>query len=337
MPQRGPYPPTNASLGGVPTNKLDTPITVVFLVLFIFGAVAHMTILQLNNKRGHKFLMSGLIFGFCMARITTCVMRIVWTERPTRIPIAIAAQIFVAAGVVLLFIVNLIFAQRIIRASHPHSGWHPLFSRAFIVLYGIIVVTLVMVITVVVQSFYTLKENTKRIDRNIQLYGQTLFTIVAFLPFPLVVGGLLIPRATRVEKFGSGRFRDKIRILLVSSAILTLGAAFRVGTNYRTPRPINEPAWYHSKACFYVFNFLLEIIVVVLYIVVRVDRRFHIPNGSKEAGDYSGRNLEKTSAERDGEGKILRKILSEGEVFDEKPEEIAPHTNGVQKDEERGI
>ena len=314
-----PYAPPVASLGGLPTIHTDVPITAVFLFLFILGAVGHMTILQINQRRGHKFLMSGVMFGFCMARTTTCVMRIVWATRPTNVRVAIAAQIFVAAGVVLLFVINLIFAQRILRASHPHSGWHPAMSWFFKALYIIIVVSLVMLITSVVQQFYTLNSNTRRIDRDIQLYGQTYYSVISFLPIPLVVLGLVIPRKTRVEKFGSGRFRSKIYILLCSAFLLSLGACFRCGINYKAPRPATNPAWYHHKACFYIFNFTIEIIVIFLYMLVRVDRRFWVPNKSHAAGDYSRRHSEemKTLDDRSEEGGRLPGIMSEEQVFDD--------------------
>jgi len=62
--QKGPpYLPTTAGLGGLPTKSLDDPICAVFLALFAMGAVAHMTILQVNLRRKKKFIMSGLIFG----------------------------------------------------------------------------------------------------------------------------------------------------------------------------------------------------------------------------------------------------------------------------------
>lgn len=259
--------------------------------------------------------MSGMIFGFCMARIATCVMRIVWATRPTNISIAIAAQTFVAAGVILLFVVNLIFAQRIIRALRPSSGWHPIFSGFFIALYVLIGINLIMLITANVQSFYTLNKNTMRIDRDIQLYGQTYNALMAFLPIVLVIGGLLIPRKTPVEKFGNGRFRSKIYIVLLASFILTLGAAFRLGTNSETPRPRNNPAWYHSKACFYVFNLTLEFLVVVLYAVARVDLRFHVPDGSKGPGHYSAHILREKETS-DQAGKLSTRILDEGEIFE---------------------
>ncbi|KAL8725429.1 MAG: hypothetical protein Q9166_007361 [cf. Caloplaca sp. 2 TL-2023] len=332
MAQHAPYPPETAGLGGTPTVHTDVPITAIFLFLFICGAVAHMAIFQLNKKRGHNFIMSGMMFGFCMARITTCIMRIVWATRPRHIPIAIAAQIFVAAGVVLLFIVNLIFAQRIIRAAHPNSGWHPLFSHFFTAIYVLIVVTLIMLITANVQSFYTLNSNTKRIDRAIILYGGTFYTIVSFLPFPLVIGGLVIPRKTRLEKFGSGRFRSKIAILLSAAFLLCLGAAFRVGTNFKTPKPVNDPPTYYNKACFYIFDLTVEILVIFLYVVVRVDRRFYVPDGSKGPGDYSGRNISDKTQEC-VENTSSPTIMSEEEVFDDAPERAETLTEKLNREQ----
>jgi hypothetical protein len=61
----GPYQPRIWQLGGAPEVGVDVPITAVFLVLFVIGAAAHMTIFQINRKRGHKFLMSALLFGMC--------------------------------------------------------------------------------------------------------------------------------------------------------------------------------------------------------------------------------------------------------------------------------
>ncbi|KAI9842105.1 MAG: hypothetical protein M1837_007466 [Sclerophora amabilis] len=305
-----PYRPTTSSLGGIPNVNVDIPITAVFLALFIVGAATHMAIFQKNKRRGHKFLMSGILFGFCMSRILSCVLRIAWATRPTNISLAIAAQIFVAAGVVLLFIINIIFAQRITRAAHPHFGWHRAASIALRVYYGTIVASLFMLITVVVQSFYTLNPNTKRIDRDIQIYGSTYFAVAAFIPIVVVILALIVPRRTRVEKFGVGRFRTKVVILLLAATVLTLGAAFRAGTLWLTPRPLNNPAWYQSKACFYIFDFTVEIIVLYLYAIVRVDTRFHIPNGSKGPGDYTAGKKE---------GGMIMSVRSEEEVFDDMP------------------
>lgn len=222
---------------------------------------------------------------------------------------AIAAQIFVSAGVLILFIVNLIFAQRIVRASHPHWAWANWFSIVFKLYYVSIVLMLVALITCTVQSFYTLSHNTRRIDHDVQLVGGTYFAVAAFLPIPLLLLRIIIPDRPPIEKFGHGRFRSKIFILLFSSVLLTLGAAFRAGVNY-VPRPNSDPAWYDSKACFYVFNFTIEIIVVALYAIVRIDKRFHIPDGSHGPGDYAG--ISKSAKRR---ASFADRVLDEEQVF----------------------
>lgn len=213
-------------------------------------------------------------------------MRLVWSTQRSNIPVAIAAQILVQVGVIILFIINLIFAQRILRAVHPLWAWRKPFSVAFKVYYASIILMLIAVIVSSIQSFFALSHNTRRIDRDVQLVGGTYFAMVAFMPIPILLVAYLIRQQTPVEKFGSGRFRTKVTTLVFSSGLLTLGAAFRAGTNF-LPRPIKDPAWYHSKACFYLFNFTIEIIIVYLYAIMRVDRRFVVPNGCHGPGDYS--------------------------------------------------
>lgn len=323
-----PYAPRTAVIGGIPTVNVDVPICAVFLFLFIIGAAGHMTILQLNRRKGHKFLISGLLFGFCMARIAAQVMRIVWACYPEDVSVAIAAMIFVSLGVLILFLTNLIFAQRIIRAAHPHFGWHRAIHYSFMVLYILILLMLIMVIIATVQSFYTLNIHTKTIDADLQRTASTYLMLISFLPIPIVILGLILPRQTRVEKFGSGRWRTKIRILLASSVLLCLGASFRTGTAFRNPRPKDDPAWYHAKWCFYFFNFTLEIIVVYLYLILRIDQRFHIPDKSHGPGDYNKDRKDRLQ-EVDERPTSTRRIMSEEEVFDDK----VPEGTGVQDEE----
>jgi len=313
MSTHKPYPPTVAGLGLIPTIGLDVPITSVFLFLFFLGAVVHMTIMQVNLRRGQKFVFSGMIFGFCMARITACTMRIVWAVHPHDDSIAIAAQIFVAAGVIILFIVNVIFAQRIIRATHPHFAWVFWFSWAFKLYVASIILVIAALITCVIQSFYTRDANILRIDRDVQRFGVTYFAVAAFLPIPLVMLRYVLPKRSETETFGTGHFNTKIAILLISSTLLTLGAAFRAGIAF-IPRPLTNPAWYQSKACFYLFDFTIEWLVVAAYAIMRVDKRFIVPNKSHGPGDYS-RGIDGTQEKSDQD--VNRVISSEEEFFDE--------------------
>ncbi|KAI1868553.1 uncharacterized protein JN550_006469 [Neoarthrinium moseri] len=275
-----------AQVGGLPTIIPDVPISATLIFVYLCLAVTHMTIFRVNLKRDHKFVFSGLLFGLSMARTAALAMRIAWATHQTNISIGIAANILTQAGVVLLFVANLFFAQRIVRAYHPTFGWHTGARIVFRFLVASVIACLIMVIVCTVHSFYTLDTVARQMDRKVQLTAGVYLAFLAFVPAPAVIIASLFPSKTRVEKFGQGRFRTKIALLLFTSLLLTLGAGFRVGTNFAA-RPQNDPAWYHHKACYYCFNYAIEIIVSTLYAAVRFDRRFHIPDGAKGPGDYA--------------------------------------------------
>ncbi|KAJ6164711.1 hypothetical protein N7470_003383 [Penicillium chermesinum] len=284
----GPYASKVAGLGGLPTVGVDVPICAIFLVLFISGAVGHMTTFQINRRRGHKFIPSAATFGFCMSRTVACIIRIVWACYPHNVSLAIAAQIFVAAGVLILFILNLLYAQRMVRAAFPRIGWSLAVSWSFKALYAITVVSIIMLITVVIQSAYTLNANTHRIDRDIQVYGVTYFAIVSFLPLPIVLALLLFTRGRQIESPGHGSWAAKGAIVITAAVLLCLGASFRAATTWMPPRPATNPPPYDHKACFYIFDFGIDITVVMLFLFARVDKRFWVPNGSSQVRHYRG-------------------------------------------------
>ncbi|KIH93023.1 hypothetical protein SPBR_02914 [Sporothrix brasiliensis 5110] len=285
-----PYPPTAAGLGGSPVPGVDDPVCAVLLVFFIAAAATNMTILQVNMRRGHKFIISGMTFGFCMARTTALVIRIVWASRPHNISVAIASNVLTVAGVVLLFLINLIFAQRIVRAHRPRLGWSRPVTYAFRALFYSVLVVLVMVIPVAIDTFYTLDPSTRGVLRRVQLVGTVYMAVLSFLPIPITLLTLFAPPRPpyhgAVENFGQGHMRTKIALLLFTSTLLCLGASFRAAVNFM-PRPLSDPAWFDSKPAYYVFNFGVELIVVYTYTIVRFDRRFFVPNGSSAPGHYA--------------------------------------------------
>lgn len=271
------------------------------MLLYVVSAAINMTIYQINRRRDHKFVFSALLFGFSMARITTLALRMVWATRPASVNIAIAASILVQAGVLLLFVVNLVFAQRVVRSYRPVLGWSRALALAFGFLYFCVLAMLVMVVTATVDSFFTLNARARRIDRDIQLFVGTYLAALAFLPVPVTVLAVAAPRPVpreRPEKFGQGSHRAKIWLLLFTATVLALGAGFRIGVSFTTPRPASDPAWFHSKACFYCFNFVIELVVVYTYVVSRFDRRFHVPDGSSGPGHYSGARVVSGSGKR---------------------------------------
>ncbi|KAL4959551.1 uncharacterized protein BDV14DRAFT_184405 [Aspergillus stella-maris] len=295
----GPYASTIAQAGGLPSNIPDTPICAVFICLYIAFAATNMTILQKNNKRNHKFILSGMLFGFCMARITTLVLRIVWANRQGNVRIGIAANILVNAGVLLVYIINLILAQRILRARQPHIGWHPVMRMGSKFFYWLIPGALIMVIVGTVVSVYTLDPVTRNDCRDVQLTAITYLLVFTCLPLLHIIPAVLLPRHKQDESFGQGSMQSKIIIVTLSSCLCILIAGFKAGSLWSPPRPVSNPAWYHEKAAFWVFNFVLEILILSLLTFNRIDKRFHIPNGSTKHGDYSGMTDKESEPEQE--------------------------------------
>jgi hypothetical protein len=220
-----------------------------------------------------------------------------WAAHPRNIRVAMAAMIFVYAGVILLFIANLFFVQRLVRAQHPHFGWSKPFSLALPVLLFITIGTILSLISGVILEFYSLKESVAHAVRIIQIYGSTFYACIAFIPLPIALISTLVRQHPRikmtqtVDKFGEGSMTAKVIIVVVSSIFLTLGAAYRSGTTWLPPIPLMldgqpvEGPWYFSRGSFYAFNFSIELFMVWFWLAVRIDKRFIIPNGAK--GPYS--------------------------------------------------
>ncbi|KAH6616719.1 hypothetical protein C7974DRAFT_50891 [Boeremia exigua] len=295
--QRGrggpPYAPTNAGLGGSPDVIPDIPIAAVFLVLYLVFGIIHIKILKSNKGRGHKFIFNGAILGLCKIRVVAMSLRIAWACNQRNVGLALAANVFVYVGTIIVYMVNWFFTQRVVRAQHTKLGWsmpYRIFHRGAL---GLLIISLLMLVVPSIWQSFTLNANTHRIFRNLQLAGQTYFTVLAFAPIVLVLISLIIPRH-EIDKFGAGRLRVNIIILLIAAGVISIGQIFRCVITWLPPVPIRnargqyqEPPWYYSKGCFYAFNFVTEIIVIIIYAVVRVDLRFHVPDGAKRAGDYS--------------------------------------------------
>ncbi|AEO55096.1 hypothetical protein MYCTH_2298535 [Thermothelomyces thermophilus ATCC 42464] len=281
-----------------------------------------MTIFRRNRRQSYKFLFSALLMVFCAARVVALALRIAWAaaesaaaSRPADatsvVRLAIAAQIFAAAGVLLLFVTNLVFAQRVVRAYHPLFGWSKSVTALFGVLFASAAVVLVLVVTFTVMGFFIAPpppsggaaaaaggsggggssddsddDGKRELVRKVQLVCATYLAVYAFLPVPLVTLAVVVPRKTRIDKFGEGHFRTKFTLLTFTATLLAVGATFRAAVAFST-RPADQPAWFHSRTCYYCFDYVVELVVVFTYALSRFDRRFHIPDGSSAPGHYS--------------------------------------------------
>ncbi|KAK5727861.1 hypothetical protein LTR17_012404 [Elasticomyces elasticus] len=288
MPPRGPpYAPTTAAIGGLPTVPVDVPICAVFLALYFSGTVANLATFKINWKHGHHFLISWALGGaFCGARVLTCIMRIVWAVYPTNVSVAIAAQILNNAGILMVYVVNLLFALRILRARHPSIGWNRLLHWTCITLYTMIGVAIAIVISMIVLSAYTLNHTTLQAAHDVQLVMLTYITIFAFLAPLMLLFTMAMPALPHPEHFGEGSMSRKVTVLALSTALTTIIASFRVGTTWQPARSRTNPAWYDSRAAFYCFGFMIEIMIVVLFLAARVDKLFYVPAGSSKRQSY---------------------------------------------------
>ncbi|GAM42012.1 hypothetical protein TCE0_043f15606 [Talaromyces pinophilus] len=289
-----PYPSLTAQLGLTPSTGVDVPVCCVFLVLYILGAASHMTIFQLNRRKGHKFIPSAVTFGFCVMRTLTCSLRIGWAYKPTNVSLGIASGIFANAGVLALFVLDLIFAQRCLRAAFPKLGWSKMAHNAFLVNYLLIPCVLIMVIVTSVYTHYTLDMSSLSKCRDTLLVATTYMAFFSFLPLALAIIIAIVPKGTDRENFGTGSFAAKLWIVGGTSFLLCLGAAFRAACNFMPTRPATDPYSFQGRACFYVFYFTLEILVVYAFLFARIDKRFWIPNGSR--GTYLVDGLAKESS-----------------------------------------
>jgi hypothetical protein len=227
------------------------------------------------------------MFGFCMSRIVTCILRIAWTAKPTNARLAIAAQIFTNAGILVVYIVVLLSSLRIFRATHPKLGWNRVFRKVLIASYYVLLVALLLVIAFSVLSLYTLNLTLRSValwmQRGAILY-MLLFNVLSLVLFLLSV---MLPRASDNENFGTGSMGSKMTIVGIAIFFINFIAGFRTATVWTAPRPASDPGWYQTKPASYVILFAFEIIIVYLFIITRFDRRFWVPNGSCKPGDYS--------------------------------------------------
>ncbi|KAI6354971.1 hypothetical protein MCOR25_008404 [Pyricularia grisea] len=287
-------------LGEVPTRDVDLPVTIIFLILFIAGAVTHMSIYQSNSRRGHKFLLSDIMFDFCVMRSLACVFRIAWIFQPVK-GVIMMAIILQTGGAAVAALLNIFFAQRLLRSMHPKVGWHPAVGPITTFLAFSVPGAIIWQIVHMFVLFFSSVDDTNRANIIFKDLEAGSAFVLFLVTFPILVTSVVTGwPGPRPEPFGIGDWRVKKSVIIASGSLLTVGAAIRLSALV-TPEAPGERNPVFSRASFYTTQFMLEIFVVALYAAARVDLLFFIPNGSSKPGDYSGRN--QAAAAADGEKK----------------------------------
>ena len=238
------------------------------------------------------------MFGFCMGRVGTHVLRIAWATRPKNVRVAIAALIFTNIGVLVVYVVILLLALRVFRATHPQLGWNRRLSKTLTVSYVLLLGAILLVIAFTILTFYTLNPTLRSVALWIQRSAILYMLLFNIASLSLLLLSWLQPRAQDNENFGTGSMGSKLIVLGVAIFFTVFIAGFRTGTAWSAARLASDAAWYDSKAAFYVIIFGLEVIIVYLFLFTRFDRRFWVPNGSKKPGDYSRIDLDGSTVKR---------------------------------------
>lgn len=269
--QGPPYLPTTEAVGGTPTPGVDDPICAVLILLYAVSAAFHIT-LRVKQHEHHRSKIGVMLFMFSFVRIVAVVLRIGWASAPTNINLAIAAMVFTAAGVVLLFVINLIFTRRVVH-GYVRGGERRVFDRALQFLVFCVVASIVMLIVATIYSFFTLNAASRLACRKIQLFGATYLALLAFLPIPAAALALLFRNeAARTDPVARRRFHAKLQLLVATATLLALGAGFRTGTSFAAT-PLGDVVWFDNKAAFYCFNFGIEITVLYMFAAWRFNSR----------------------------------------------------------------
>jgi hypothetical protein len=187
---------------------------------------------------------------------------------------------------VVLFAVNIFFTQRIVRALQPRIGWNPALRQAALYLLLSVPAVIILNMASLIVSFFSVG-NLNRLQTTEALlkFGSSWNTMLAVLPIAAIFIATSLP-GPRPEKFGTGMLRIKIKLVIFIALLLSIGAAIPLYAVVNPERPDTASVIF-GKTVFYTTGFMLEIIVVALLAVGRVDQMFHIPNGSSKAGDYS--------------------------------------------------
>lgn len=282
-----PSQPT-AQIGGIPTIALDIPICAVFIALFVGLAASHMTILQVNRRRGHKFIFNGLCFGFAMSRIAACTLRLVWATQSTNADLALVAAIFLNAGIVLVYIINNLLAWRMVRSASPSFGWNRVLRIGNrILLWGILPLLLPLIVIIVLRVKRPTLVHIGITSKVVARLALTYFLVIAITPAFLLAYAVSKARSHPIDPFGRGEWNTKAQVLMVSTVLAIIEAGFRCGTSWARPPLASDPAWWDSKAAFYCFNFTVDVLVLSVFLGGRIDKRFHVPNKADGPGSYS--------------------------------------------------
>ncbi|KAL2185871.1 hypothetical protein L209DRAFT_754339 [Thermothelomyces heterothallicus CBS 203.75] len=288
-----PFPVNEAHLGGVPTPIPDTPLTIIFLVLFTLALVLSITFYQLDRTRlgpdddpddhrhstlSHRLvpppLLPALRAGFILTRLAALATWLAWTYHPGTRDLEIASTILAPAGTVLPLIANVLLARRFLR-DYAAFGPHPAVARSARGAVFCAIAALVMAVSTHADSYFTRAPEELDRGRSVRLAAECIRLAVAVLaPLAVLAGGWGLPAREEVER-DKPRFAGRAAMICGVGVLLTLQQGFRTGVAFEGRGPENR-AWFLHKAAYYCFVDLIDLAIVCWFLVARMDPRFRL-------------------------------------------------------------
>lgn len=267
-----PYPLDNAQIGGIPSVPVDIPPLAVFLAIHAIAATISMLLAESHRRNGRNLTIPVITFLFSGERVLACAVRIAWASRPDSVRIAIASQVLLQAGVLLLLLLNLILAGRLWLDRQPG----PRTRRCLRVLLGgmsvLTVSALVMVVVSVVVSVFSLDQGTIDRCRDVQRAAASYLVVLAVAPVGLLLVAPLVSSVPKPQD--TIKRRLKLAIVLSSCLLCIMNIGFKAGVVWARPKPLFDSAWYHSRTCLYTFVLGTEVVALVMLLATRADLRF---------------------------------------------------------------
>jgi hypothetical protein len=300
-------------------NCKDDPATAVLLVVYLALGITHAVMFFKISKR--TFIPQAMVMGFCFSRVVTMSLRLAWSNNVTNKNVAIAATVFLNAGVLLIvlsplepsltfkYVVNLIFVHRYILQlfrSIPTRGGHPFNFAAHTYMLSAVPV-LVLLIVPAVQSFLTSSPSQISTDRTILRFAQCYLMVFVAVQFLATIVAWLIHFFSSKKTSGISAKEATVRaaiILSVGALLIWIQAVKLCQTFYTVgPQTAQSPPWFLRRPALYSGLFLPELLCIIIYAVSGIRLRFLKPNreAKEEGAESPSDEITNPSQSADGE------------------------------------
>lgn len=267
-------PPYDATLTAPFSSNLktlpDIPILVIFAAFFVVTTLFYAFRLTRQLRKRERYGISLFLFLFALQRVPTYVLLVVGNFQSSEVAIAVAAGTLIEVGIVLLYLANLVYVAAVIRAGTGQHTWLKILQVA---LYITTVLAVVMAIVGVVVVIFTADEEVLENCLYVRRAVAMFFLTLAIAPLGLLVAAYFGHRK-RLFRVVRETWVD-LAITAVAALLCMLVSGFRTGVIWQAPGFGPDLTWYQSRASFYALQMAPEILLMIMYMLVRVDKRFH--------------------------------------------------------------